>query len=142
MCAQVLFKTKVLDAFAVSFVPGPLMHLVAMNADVALLVDTGVNECLLYPIFDRVVLYQEFDATPCSTAAVERKIRELMTEHGKVMTADESERSMTENDLKLFDALDCAEDICYRFCFATTRDRSIKFQQKGKFRICTLSSFV
>lgn len=139
MCARVLFKTKSLDAFAVSFVPGPLMNLVTMNANTALLLDTGINECLLYPIFDRVVLYHEFDATSSSTAAVESKIRELMVKHGRVIGLDGTEHQMSEADLELFDKLHCAEDICYRFCFATTRERSLAYQQEGKFELLFLN---
>jgi hypothetical protein len=132
MCARVLFKTKSLEAAAVSFVPAPLMNLITINANTALLLDTGINECLLYPVFDRVVVYQEFDATSSSTAAVEREIRELMVKHGRVIGLDGTERQMTEEDLKLFDELRCAEDICYRFCFATTRERSLAHQKESK----------
>ncbi|KAI6175884.1 hypothetical protein M3Y97_00738400 [Aphelenchoides bicaudatus] len=130
MCARVLFRTKSLEVHAISFVPGPLMSLITMNASMALLLDTGINECLLYPVFDRFVVYQDFDATPNSTAAVEGRIRELITEHGRVIGVDGKERQLNDDDLKLFDKLNCAEDICYRFCFATTRERSLE-NQKG-----------
>jgi actin-related protein len=117
-----------MNAAAIGFVPAPLMNVITMNAKTALVIDTGINECLFYPVFDRVVLWQEFDATPCSTLMVENRIRELMKVHGRVQTKDGKERSMNDKDLKLFDDLDCAEDICHRFCFATTRERSLEMQ--------------
>lgn len=132
--ARVLFKNKTLEVASISFVPAPLMHMVTMNAKTALLIDTGINECLLYPVFDRVVLFQQFDATPCSTAAVERKIKELMKLHGRVQTIDGSERELNEADWKLFDKLRCTEDICYRFCFATTRERIFEMQDNQDFK--------
>lgn len=138
MCARVLFRIKSLEVYAVSFVPAPLMNLVTMNANTALLLDTGIKECQLYPIFDRFVLYQEFDATPSSTAAVESQIRELMAKHGRVVGADGTERQMNDADLRLFDKLHFAEDICYRFCFTTTRERSVARQQEGE---CKYSNF-
>lgn len=128
--ARALFKTRILNASAISFVPAPLMHLVALNIKTALVIDTGINETLLYPVFDRVVCYPEFDATPCSTAEVEKRIKILMKEHGRVQSIDGSERELNSNDWALFNKLNYASDICHRFCFATTRERSLQIQKK------------
>lgn len=106
------------------------MHVVAMNAKTAIVIDTGIKECLLYPVFDRFVLFQEFDATPCSTAMVESKIRELMVSYGQVEGVDGTERSLSDDDWQLFDKLGYAESICHRFCFATTRERSLAIQRE------------
>ncbi|KAI6217573.1 hypothetical protein M3Y99_01762000 [Aphelenchoides fujianensis] len=105
------------------------MHAIAHNVDTCLLIDTGVTETQLFPIVDRLLLLLDFAATPCSTSTVEARIEELMLEHGRVVEHDGAERTLTAHDLELFKRLRAAEDICHRFCFATTRERGLKLQE-------------
>ncbi|KAI6218697.1 BMA-ARP-11, isoform a [Aphelenchoides fujianensis] len=114
---------------SITFAHAPLMHAIAHNVDTCLLVDTGVTETQLFPIVGRLLLLLDFAATPCSTSTVEARIEELMLEHGRVVEYDGAERTLTAPDLELFKRLRTAEDICHRFCFATTRERGLKLQE-------------
>ncbi|KAI6236475.1 BMA-ARP-11, isoform a [Aphelenchoides besseyi] len=127
---RALTKHPSLLPASISFTHSPLMHLIAFNRETALLIDTGVDETQLYPIVDQfLMLTNGFAATPISTSTVEKRIEDLMTIYGRVAEANGNERELTTDDLALFKRLQCAEDICYRFCFATTRERGLQLQE-------------
>ena len=133
--ARALFEHPSLAAPSICFVPSPIMHLVPFNAFTALVIDVGVDECILYPVNERMALFSDYEATPRSTAQVELRIEELMLAHGRVVEHDGGERRLSDADLEKFRRQRCAEQIAFRFCFVTTRERGQKLQQNCLFAL-------
>lgn len=146
--AKALFEAPFLSAGSVAFVPSHLMCTLPFNTRTALVVDVGVQETVLFPVSmqmpaescthesrapnfkvtEGVVMLNQWESTPVSTLAVEESIKSLMLRKGQVRTSDNTLRSFSDADVPLFDKLRMAEDICSRFCFATTRTRGLLLQ--------------
>lgn len=73
-------------------------------------------------------MLNNWECTSLSTIAVEDAVASLMLKKGRVRIYDGSFRPFTESDLQLFRKLRLAEDICFRFCFVTTRQRGLRLQ--------------
>lgn len=131
--ASALFENPSLNVDGLLIIPSPLANVLAYNIKTALVIDLGIRECFVTPVAERIVMGVNTHSTSLSTLSVERRIKEMMRAHGRIRQPDLSERELSDEDWALFDELKCAEDILYRFCFATTRERGLKLQQYCKF---------
>ncbi|CAD5226776.1 unnamed protein product [Bursaphelenchus xylophilus] len=130
-CGRALFENPSLGAAGVCYVPSPLMQLVSYNVKTALVVDLGIKEALVTPVYERVVMGVNSKVTTLSTLVAEKKVRGLMRKMGRVRNIDGDLRELSEEDMIVFDKKGLAEDILFRFCFATKRERGLKIQEKG-----------
>ncbi|CAD5219672.1 unnamed protein product [Bursaphelenchus okinawaensis] len=127
---RVLFENPSFGVSGVAFVPSPLMQTIAFNVKSALIVDLGVKEAVVTPVYEHVVMAVNSNTTTLSTFAVERDIRDLVKKLGKVRKSDGEERGLTEEDMKMFDDNNMAEDILFRFCFVAKRERGLQLQNE------------
>jgi len=85
-----------------------------------------------------------WEASSLGAEAVEAEVRKLMLSHGQVRTRGGEDgttverRSFTEADLARFEKGPMAEDIVFRFCFATTMERGRRLQAQGKHICCKI----
>ncbi|KAH7731073.1 actin [Aphelenchoides avenae] len=126
--AKALFEAPALSAGSIAFVPSHLMCTLPFNTKNALVVDVGAHETVLLPVSEGVVMLSNWECTPASTLAVEDAVTSLMLKKGRVRIQDGSLRPFAVSDLQLFRKLCLAEDICFRFCFVTTRQRGLRLQ--------------
>uniref|UniRef100_A0A914DIW8 Actin-related protein 10 n=1 Tax=Acrobeloides nanus TaxID=290746 RepID=A0A914DIW8_9BILA len=126
--AKSLFESPSLGTPSILFAPSHLLCTFPFNAKVALVVDVGYNEAVLFPVWETIVMLNNWQAGPLGSARVEQNIQKLLLKLAKIRCYDNSVRQFEERDLELIEKNYILEDICVRFCFATTRERGLKIQ--------------
>ncbi|PAV78011.1 hypothetical protein WR25_00900 [Diploscapter pachys] len=110
---------------AILFVPGHLTATFPFNTKDALVVDCGFRETAILPVLDGVTVLSSLEVSSISGRRLEEKVEELLREHGWTESADgQKKEKLTEADCQLIRKNRILEDICCRYIFSTSSERS------------------
>ena len=78
------------QVLSVLYSPSPLMPLLTLGVQTALVVDVGYAEVTVVPVFEGVPVLKAWQAQPMASEAVHGAIRELLDERGTVRIGEGS----------------------------------------------------
>ena len=83
-----MFKFIHFQVLSVLYSPSPLMPLLTLGVQTALVVDVGFAEVTVVPVFEGVPVLKAWQAQPMASEAVHGAIRQLLAERGTVRIGD------------------------------------------------------
>ena len=79
---------RLFQVLSVLYSPSPLMPLLTLGVQTALVVDVGFAEVTVVPVFEGVPVLKAWQAQPMASEAVHGAIRTLLEERGTVRIGD------------------------------------------------------
>ncbi|CAH1790732.1 unnamed protein product [Owenia fusiformis] len=122
--AKVLFKHY--EVPSVLFAPSHLMALFTLGISSGLVLDAGLTETLVLPIYESIPILKAWQAVPLAGNAIHSRLESQLLETG-IITTDESEKRPLSSALGSL-SQSTLEDIKVRCCFVTRMDRAKQLQ--------------
>ncbi|CEF69102.1 Actin-related protein 10 [Strongyloides ratti] len=128
---DILKNNKIFNAQEVKFIPSQIAATIGSYcAEVGLVVDIGYEFASIFPVIHNCILFHEGEISLSCSKKLEERVRELLIKYGSVRIHGTKEIKNIDNDiLDILDKTKTYEDICNKYLFVTTLERSRKLDK-------------
>uniref|UniRef100_A0A0K0EE83 Actin-related protein 10 n=1 Tax=Strongyloides stercoralis TaxID=6248 RepID=A0A0K0EE83_STRER len=128
---DILKNNKSFNAQEVKFIPSQVAATIGSYCtEVGLVVDIGYEFASIFPVIHNCVLFHEGEISLSCSKKLEEHVRELLVKYGSVRIHGTREIKSIDNDiLAILDKTKTYEDICNKYLFVTTLERSRKLDK-------------
>uniref|UniRef100_A0A0K0F9X8 Actin-related protein 10 (inferred by orthology to a human protein) n=1 Tax=Strongyloides venezuelensis TaxID=75913 RepID=A0A0K0F9X8_STRVS len=128
---DILKNNKSFNAQEVKFIPSQVAATIGSYCtEIGLVVDIGYEFASIFPVIHNSVLFHEGEISLSCSKKLEENVRELLVRYGSVRMHDTKEvKNVDEEILSVLDKTKTYEDICNKYLFVTTLERSRKLDK-------------